>query len=169
MINWQGMALRLGLWLGGLLIVSLMGFWILYSRPEERITETIQSAARSFQKKEMGNTIALISPNYRDPYGYTYGDVYRFLLSWCRDRDTQAWVWVTVEEIWRSTFWDADARVQVRGVAMPDGSFAVPFGPVTVTISLERTWLGRWRIVSVYGWRTDQGLVRLENELTDQP
>ncbi len=140
-----------------------------YGNPEGRIRTTILRAALAFQDKELGVVLSAISPTYKDPYGYTYADLHRFLVNWCRDRDSNIWMTLSFRRVELLTFWDADAIVETQGIALPFSVAGFRFGPVTVTVSLERDWLGRWRIISIYGWRQDEGLARLEGELTGQP
>lgn len=81
------------------------------------------------------------------------------LLDWCRNKQNQLWLQqFEVEQVALIDFWRAAALVRVQGIVSVDGFGTVGFGPLTLSVSLERTWWGQWRITSLDGWQDEPNI-----------
>ncbi len=110
--------------------------------------------------------LRVLSPNYRDRSGLTFRDLQRMLLDWCRNKQNQLWLEeLMVEQVALINFWQAAALVRVKGIVSVEGFGTVPFGPITLSATLERTWWGRWRIAGLEGWQEEPNIQKLQGEL----
>lgn len=152
--------------IGSVLVGGLFfGAWRLYGDPGAKIRATIMTGAEAFQRKDCRRALQCVSPNYRDENGWTFRHIQRLLFEWCRDKHSQIWLTVRVADIFLLDFWQAVALVEVRGLLVPLGFSTLKFGPLSVTVKLERAWWGRWRITAVEGWQNDPNLRKLRSEL----
>lgn len=161
---WKWLALA---GLSAAIVLAGLG-WRVYGNAEEKIKATIITGAKAVQQKEFSAAIRCISPRYRDDSGFTFRDIQRGLFDWCRSKQSQAWLTVQPLVVYKLNFWQALTFVQVKGIIAPEGLTAVNFGPLQLTIELERTWWGQWRITAMNGWQNDPNLQRLQGELTGE-
>jgi hypothetical protein len=131
---------------GLLAILSVaIGAWWLYSNPESKIRATLNSGAQAVVNHDYPAAIRVLSPNYRDRSGLTFRDLQRMLLDWCRNKQNQLWLQeFSIEQIVVIDFWRAAALVRVKGIVSVEGFGTVSFGPISLSVTLERTWWGRW-------------------------
>ena len=161
-----GRTQRIGLWFAtvSLLCATLVGLaWRCYGNAEAKIKATLNSGAQGLERKDFWAVMRCVAPHYRDGGGLTYRDIQQMVLSWCRNRNAQLWLTVQPQRVQLLNFWQATATVQVQGTAMVD-AVTVPIGPMTVTLHLERTWWGQWRVTRSDGWQQDTGIQRLRSE-----
>ncbi len=138
--------------------------WYLYGNAEGKIRATISAGAQAVERKEFGAAMRCVSPRYKDRSGLTFRDVQRMLFDFCRDKQSQLWLDVQVIQVQPVDFWQAFALVQVQGIVE---AFGVPakFGPMTVNVTLERTWWGRWRILSTDGWQDHPDIQKFQGKV----
>lgn len=133
--------------------------WFVYSNPESKIRTTIQNGAQSVVDHDFPKAIRVISPNYLDRSGLTFRDLQRMLLDWCRNKQNQLWLQqFSIEHVALIDFWRAAALVKVQGIVSVEGFGTFSFGPMELSVTLERTWWGRWRVTSVDGWQDEPNL-----------
>ncbi|MFN4180926.1 MAG: hypothetical protein ACK4I8_11475 [Armatimonadota bacterium] len=136
--------------------------WWLYSNPEGKIRATLQSGAQAVVNHDYPSAIKVFSPNYRDRSGLTFRDLQRMLLDWCRNKQNQLWLQqFSIEHVIVIDFWRAAALVKVQGIVSVEGFGTVSFGPIDLSVDLERTWWGRWRITSLNGWQEEPNIQQL--------
>jgi|GEM_PF-647654 len=144
---------------GGILVLLAMGAWWLYGNAEGKIRVTLKAGADAVVRHDFLSAIRVLSPNYRDGGGLTFRDLQRMLLDWCRNKRNQLWLQqFTVEQVALIDFWRAAALVKVQGIVSVEGFGSIGFGPVTLSVRLERTWWGRWRITSLDGWQDEPNI-----------
>ena len=145
----------------GLLVVLLaaVGAWRLYGNAESKIRAILRNGAQAVVNHDYPAAIRVLSPNYRDRSGLTFRDIQRMLLDWCRNKQNQLWLQeFSVEQVVVVDFWRAAALVRVKGIVSVEGFNTVGFGPVTLSATLERTWWGRWRVLSLDGWQDEPNI-----------
>lgn len=147
---------------GGLLFIfsalAAVAWW-LYGNPESKIRATLQSGAQAVVNHDYPSAIKVLSPNYRDRRGLTFRDLQRMLLDWCRNKQNQLWLQqFSIEHVIVIDFWRAAALVKVQGIVSVEGFGTVSFGPIDLSVDLERTWWGRWRVTSLNGWQDEPNL-----------
>lgn len=133
--------------------------WWLYGNPEAKIRATLHNGAQAVVNHDYPSAIKVLSPEYRDRSGLTFRDLQRMLLDWCRNKQNQLWLQqFSVEQVAIIDFWRAAALVKVQGIVSVEGFGTVGFGPVDLSVTLERTWWGRWRVTSIDGWQDEPNL-----------
>lgn len=152
-------------WATGIFLCLALLFlaWWRYGNAEAKIRAMVESAAKGLERKDFWAVMRCVSPDYRDGSGLTYHDIQQMVLSWCRNKDAHVWLTVQLPQVHLQNFWQAMATVQVQGVINAEG-FSLPLGPMTVTLQLERTWLGQWRVTRADGWQNDPSLQKLQGE-----
>jgi hypothetical protein len=152
-------------WAIGIVLCLALLFlaWWRYGNAEAKIRAMVESAAKGLERKDFWAVMRCVSPNYRDGSGLTYRDIQQMVLSWCRNKDAHVWLTVQPQRVQLQNFWQATATVQVQGIISAEG-FSLPLGPMTVTLQLERTWLGQWRVTRADGWQNDPSLQKLQGE-----
>lgn len=138
--------------------------WYLYGNAEGKIRAMILAGAQAAERKEFGGVMRCVSPRYKDRSGLTFRDVQQMVFNWCRNPQSQLWWKVNPMEVSLTDFWHAAALLRVEGIAEAEG-ISVRFGPMMVSVMLERTWWGRWRITSTDGWQTDPNIQKLRGEV----
>jgi hypothetical protein len=162
----EGLPLRVSpAWvIGGVLCLALIAVaWWRYGNAGAKIRAMVQGAAEGIERKDFWAVMRCVSPNYRDGSGLTFRDIQQMVLSWCRNKDAHVWLTVQPQRVQLQNFWQATATVQVQGIISAEG-FSLPLGPMTVTLQLERTWLGQWRVTRADGWQSDPSLQKLQGE-----
>jgi len=156
----KGLVRRLLFAVGLLAILSVaVGAWWLYSNPESKIRATLNNGAQAVVNHDYPAAIRVLSPNYRDRSGLTFRDLQRMLLDWCRNKQNQLWLQeFSIEQVAVIDFWRAAALVRVKGIVSVEGFGTVGFGPVNLSVTLERTWWGRWRVLSLDGWQDEPNI-----------
>jgi len=145
----------------GLLAILLAArvAWWLHGDAESKIRATLHNGAQAVVNHDYPDAIRVLSPNYRDRSGLTFRDLQRMLLDWCRNKQNQLWLQeFSVEQIAVIDFWQAAALVRVKGIVSVEGFDTVGFGPVTLSVTLERSWWGRWRVLSLDGWQDEPNI-----------
>ena len=152
-------------WAVGIVLCLALLFlaWWRYGNAEAKIRAMVESAAKGSERKDFWAVMRCISPNYRDGSGLTYRDIQQMVLSWCRNKDAHVWLTVRLPQVRLQNFWQATATVQVQGIISAEG-FSLPLGPMRVTLQLERTWFGQWRVTRADGWQNDPSLQKLQGE-----
>lgn len=146
---------------GLMLVLTLLvaGGWWLYGNPEAKIRAALQKGAQAVVNHDYPNAIKVVSPKYRDRSGLTFRDLQRMLLDWCRNKQNQLWLQqFSIEQVAVIDFWRAAALVKVQGIVSVEGFGTVSFGPVDLSVELERTWWGRWQVTSLNGWQDEPNL-----------
>lgn len=139
-------------------LLVAMGWW-LYSDPVGKVQATLQKGAQAVINHDYPSAIKVLSPNYRDQSGLTFRDLQRMLLDWCRNKQNQLWLQeFSIDQIVFIDFWRAATLVRVKGIVSLEGFGTVAFGPVILSATLERTWWGRWRILSLDGWQDEPNI-----------
>ncbi|MCS7266336.1 MAG: hypothetical protein NZ805_16075 [Armatimonadetes bacterium] len=141
-----------------ILAIGIVAWWI-YGNPEGKIRSTLLNGAQAVVNHDFPSAIRVISPNYRDRSGLTFRDLQRMLLDWCRNKQNQLWLQqFSVEHVALVDFWQAAAIVKVQGIVSVEGFGTVGFGPIDLSVNLERAWWGRWRVTSIDGWQDEPNL-----------
>ncbi len=141
------------------LLALIVSAWWLYGNPENKIRATLQNGAQAVVNHDYPSAIKVLSPNYRDRSGLTFRDLQRMLLDWCRNKQNQLWLQqFSIEQVAVIDFWHAAALVKVQGIVSVEGFGTVGFGPVDLSVTLERTWWGKWRVTSLEGWQDEPNI-----------
>lgn len=144
---------------GVFLVALACAAWWLYGNPEMKIRTTLQNGAQAVVNHSYPDAVKVLSPNYRDRSGLKFRDLQRMLLEWCRNKQNQLWLQqFEVEQVALIDFWRAAALVRVQGIVSVEGFGTVGFGPLILSVSLERTWWGQWRITSLDGWQDEPNI-----------
>jgi len=158
MHRWRELKRGLKLLIPLIALAAMTWWWVSYtSIPlEERLANMVMKLKEAIEKKQYGEVMRCISPQYKDSAGVTYEDIKNALQDYVRNPDLHVKVEVTAMTIYsRSNTAVIDTRI---GVMITIGERNYSISPVNLTIFMQRELI-RWRIIAVEGWQ------RIESEL----